>query len=156
MKKYFVSYYLTFLLPILFFGCSTTSSERLKDTDRRVVEISKTTQTLEKRLDDLSRSISLIVNDGNGLHNDMDDIKNRNNDIQQKIKEIETIIKNLDEHVCGLDANYKTTGEDLNKRIDDIQKAEIELSNRLEMMKLGTKEEVKEEVKEKTLSSTIP
>ena len=152
MKKYFVSYYLTFLLPILFFGCSTTSSERLKDTDRRVVEISKTTQTLEKRLDDLSRSISLIVNDGNGLHNDMDDIKNCNNDIQQKIKEIETIIKNLDEHVCGLEANYKTTGEDLNKRIDDIQKAEIELSNRLEMMKLG----IKEEVKEKTVSPTTP
>ena len=152
MRKYFVSYYLTFLLPILYFGCSTTSSERLKDTDRRVVEISKTTQTLEKRLDDLSRSISLIVNDGNGLHNDMDDIKNCNNDIQQKIKEIETIIKNLDEHVCGLDANYKTTGEDLNKRIDDIQKAEIELSNRLEMMKLG----IKEEVKEKTVSPTTP
>ena len=152
MKEYFVSYYLTFLLPILFFGCSTTSSERLKDTDRRVVEISKTTQTLEKRLDDLSRSISLIVNDGNGLHNDMDDIKNCNNDIQQKIKEIETIIKNLDEHVCGLDANYKTTGEDLNKRIDDIQKSEIELSNRLEMMKLGTKEEVKENI----VPSAIP
>lgn len=152
MKKYFVSYYLTFLLPILFFGCSTTSSERLKDTECRVVENSKTTQTLEKRLDDLSRSISLIVNDGNGLHNDMDDIKNCNNDIQQKIKEIETIIKNLDEHVCGLDANYKTTGEDLNKRIEDIQKAEIELSNRLEMMKLG----IKEEVKEKTVSPTTP
>lgn len=152
MKEYFVSYYLTFLLPILFFGCSTTSSERLKDTDRRVVEISKTTQTLEKRLDDLSRSISLIVNDGNGIHNDMDDIKNCNNDIQQKIKEIETIIKNLDEHVCGLEANYKTTGEDLNKRIDDIQKAEIELSNRLEMMKLG----IKEEVKEKTVSPATP
>ena len=152
MRKYFVSYYLTFLLPILFFGCSITSSERLKDTDRRVVEISKTTQTLEKRLDDLSRSISLIVNDGNGLHNDMDDIKNCNNDIQQKIKEIGTIIKNLDEHVCGFEANYKTTGEDLNKRIDDIQKAEIELSNRLEMMKLG----IKEEVKEKTASPTTP
>ena len=152
MKKYFVSSYLTFLLPILFFGCSTTSSERLKDTDRRVVEISKTTQTLEKRLDDLSRSISLIVNDGNGLHNDMGNIKSCNNDILQKIKEIETIIKNLDEHVCGLDANYKTTGEDLNKRIDDIQKAEIELSNRLEMMKLG----IKEEVKEKTVSPTTP
>jgi peptidoglycan hydrolase CwlO-like protein len=152
MKKYFVSYYLTFLLPILFFGCSITSSERLKDTDRRVVEISKTTQTLEKRLDDLSRSISLIVNDGNGLHNDMDDIKNRNNDIQKKIKEIETVIKNLDEHVCGLKANYKTTEEDLNKRIDDIQKAEIELSNRLETMKLG----IKEEVKENTVSPTTP
>ena len=152
MKKYSVSYYFTFLLPILFFGCSTTSSERLKDTDRRVVEISKTTQTLEKRLDDLSRSISLIVNDGNGLHNDMDDIKNCNNDIQQKIKEIETVIKNLDEYVCSLKANYKTTEEDLNKRIGDIQKAEIELSNRLEMMKLG----IKEEVKEKTASPTTP
>ncbi|HHT9115395.1 MAG TPA: hypothetical protein ACFYEL_02890, partial [Candidatus Wunengus californicus] len=121
-------------------------------TDRRVAEISKTTQTLEKRLDDLSRSISIIVNDGNGLHNEMDDIKSHNNYIQQKIKEIETVIKNLDEHVRGLEANYKTNGENLNKRIDDIQKAEIELSNRLEMMKLG----IKEEVKEKTVSPTTP
>ena len=152
MKKNFVSYYLTFLLPILFFGCSATSSERLKDTDRRVAEISKTTQTLEKRLDDLSRSISIIVNDGNSLHNDIDDIKNCNNDIQQTIKEIETVIKNLDEHVRGLEANYKTNGENPNKRIDDIQKAEIELSNRLEMMKLC----IKEEVKEKTVSPATP
>ena len=152
MKKNFVSYYLTFLLPILFFGCSTASSKRLKDTERRVVEISKTTQTLEKRLDDLSRSISLIVNDGNGLHNDMDDIKTCNNDIQQKIKEIETVIKNLNDHVRGLKANYKTTEEGFNKQIDDIRKAEIELSNRLEMMKLG----IKEEVKEKTVSPTTP
>ena len=150
--KNFVSYYLTFLLPVLFFGCSISSSERLRDTDCRVVEISKTTQTLEKRLDDLSRSISLIVNDGNGLHNDMGNIKSCNNDILQKIKEIETVIKNLDEHVRGLEANYKTTGEYLNKRIDDIQKSEIELSNRLEMMKLGTKEEVKENI----VPSAIP
>lgn len=152
MKRNFVTYPCILLLPIFLFGCSTTSSERLAVTDRRVAEISKTTQTLEKRLDDLSRSISLIVNDGNGLHNDMDDIKNCNNDIQQKIKEIETVIKNLDEHVCGLKANYKTTEEDFNKRIDDIQKAEIELSNRLETMKLG----IKEEVKEKTASPTTP
>ena len=152
IEKNFVSYYLTFLLPVLFFGCSISSSERLRDTDCRVVEISKTTQTLEKRLDDLSRSISLIGNDGNGLHNDMGNIKSYNNDILQKIKEIETIIKNLDEHVCGLEANYKTTGEDLNKRLDDIQKSEIELSNRLEMMKLGTKEEVKENI----VPSAIP
>jgi chaperonin cofactor prefoldin len=82
----------------------------------------------------------------------MDDIKNCNNDIQQKIKEIETVIKNLDEHLCSLKANYKTTEEDFNKRIDGIQKAEIELSNRLETMKLG----IKEEVKEKSPSPTTP
>jgi len=152
MKKYFATYPCILLLPIFLFGCSTTSSERLTVTDRRVAEISKTTQTLEKRLDDLSRSISLIVNDGNGLHNDMDDIKNCNNDIQQKIKEIETVIKNLNDHVCGLKANYKTTEEGFNKQIDDIRKAEIELSNRLETMKLG----IKEEVKEKTASPTTP
>jgi len=152
MKNYFVTYICIWMLSMSLFGCSATSSERLKDTDRRVAEISKITQTLEKRLDDLSRSISLIVNDGNGLHNDIDDIKNCNNDIQQTIKERETMIKNLDAHVCGFEANYKTTEENLNKRIGDIQKAEIELSNRLEMMKLGTKEEVKE----KTISPTTP
>src|SRR4030067_1780721 len=139
MKKYFATYPCILLLPIFLFGCSTTSSESLTVTDRRVAEISKTTQTLEKRLDDLSRSISIIVNDGNSLHNDIDDIKNCNNDIQQTIKEIETMIKNLDAHICGFEANYKTTEENLNKRIGDIQKAEIELSNRLGMMKLGKK-----------------
>lgn len=152
MKKCFVIYICIWMLSMSLFGCSTTSSERLKDTDRRVAEISKTTQTLEKRLDDLSRSISIIVNDGNSLHSDIDDIKNCNNDIQQTLKEIETMIKNLDAHVCGFEANYKTTEENLHKRIGDIQKAEIELSNRLEMMKLGTKEEVKE----KTISPTTP
>src|SRR3990167_7354038 len=139
MKKYFVTYICIWMLSMSLFGCSITSSKRLKDTDCRVAEISKTTQTLEKRLDDLSRSISLIVNDGNGLHNDMDDIKNCNNDIQQKIKEIETVIKNLNDHVRCLKANYKTTEEGFNKQIDDIRKAEIELSNRLETMKLGIK-----------------
>src|SRR3990167_6918612 len=152
MKNYFVTYICIWMLSMSLFGCSITSSKRQKDTDRRVSEISKTTQTLEKRLDDLSRSISLIVNDGNGIHNDMDDIKNCNNDIQQKIKEIETVIKNLNDHVCGLKANYKTTEEGFNKQIDDIRKAEIELSNRLETMKLG----IKEEVKEKTASPTTP
>ena len=152
MKKYFVTYICIWMLSMSLFGCSTTSSERLKDTDRRVAQISKTTQALEKRLDDLSRSISIIVNDGNGLHNDIDDIKNCNNDLKQTIKEIGTMVKNLDAHVCGFEANYKTAEEDLSKRIGDTQKAEIELSNRLEMMKLGTKEEVKE----KTVSPTTP
>ena len=51
-----------------------------------------------------------------------------------------------------METNYKTIDEDFKKRMDDIQKAEIDLSNRLEMMKLG----IKEEVKDKAASPTAP
>ena len=41
------------LSPMIFlFGCSTIPNERLKDIDRRIVEISMATQTLEKEIND--------------------------------------------------------------------------------------------------------
>ena len=150
MKKYVINY--AWLPMIFLIGCSTTSTERWRDIDRRVVELSKTTQSLESKIDDLSRSISLIVLDGNGLHNEMDDVKTSSKDIQQKIEGVEIVIKNLDDHIGSLETNYKDIEEGINKRIDDIQKAEIELSNRLEIMKL----DIKEGGKEKTASPSLP
>ncbi|OHB99894.1 MAG: hypothetical protein A3G70_00390 [Planctomycetes bacterium RIFCSPLOWO2_12_FULL_39_13] len=150
MKKYLVPY--IWLVVIFIFGCSTASNERIKDINLKVNELSNLTQALEKRIDDLSRSVSLIVNDGNELHNKMDDVKNSSKEIKQKFEEAEVISKNLNERINNMETNYKAIDEDFKKRMDDIQKAEIDLSNRLEMMNLG----IKEEVKDKAASPTAP
>jgi chromosome segregation ATPase len=134
-------------LPIMFFlGCSTASYKRWEDTDRRVVELSKMTETLERRVDDLSKSISLLVNDGNFIHNELDDMRDNDKDTEQKIEEVILVIRNLDEQIRNLGINFKAMGESLNKEIDglrrnidDVKKAEIELSNRLELIKLEVK-----------------
>ena len=132
------------LSPMIFlFGCSTVPNERLKDIDRRIVEISTATQTLEKEINDLSGSISLLVKDGNGLHNELEDVSTHSKDIQQNFEKVEMVVKNLNDRIDILDTQYKTMEEGVNKRIEDIQKAEIELSNRLEMMKLDIKEKGK-------------
>lgn len=150
MRRYVVNYA---WLPIIFLiGCSATSTERWRDIDRRIVELSQTTQTLGKKIDDLSRSISLIVLDGNELHNEMDDGKTGSKDIQQKVEGIETALKNLDDRIGSLETNHKSIEEGINKRIADIEKAEFELSNRLEVMTLNTKEGGKE----KTVSPSLP
>lgn len=150
MKKYLVSY--IWLAIIFIFGCSTASNERINDINLKVNELSNLTQTLGKRIDDLSRSVSLIVNDGNELHNKMDDAKSHSREIQQTIEEVEVIVKNLDARVSNTETNYKIMDEGLKKRVDDIQKAEIDLLNRLETMKLG----IKEEVKDRAVSPAAP
>lgn len=131
---------------MFFLGCGTMSYKRWEDADRRAVELSKMTETLEKRVDDLSLSISLLVNDGNFIHNELDDMRGNNKDIGQKIEEIILVIRNLDEQIRSLGVNCKTMEESLNKEIDglsrnidDVKKAEIELSNRLELMKMEVK-----------------
>ncbi len=150
MKRYAINYT---WLPILFLtGCVSTSTERWRDIDRRVVELSKTTQSLERKIDDLSRSISLIVLDGNELHNEMYDVKTSSKDIQKKIEGVETELTHVNNHIGILETTYKDMEKGINKRIDDIQKAEIELSNRLEIMKL----DIKEGGKEGTASLPIP
>jgi chromosome segregation ATPase len=150
MRRYVVNYA---WLPIIFFlGCSTTSPERWRDIDRRIAELSQTTQALERKMDDLSRSISLIVSDSNKLHNEMDDVKTSSRVIQQKVEGIEIVLKDLDGRTGSLETNYKDMEDELHKRIDDIEKAGIELSNLLEIMKL----DIKEGGKEKTVSPSLP
>lgn len=133
-------------LVMFFLGCGTASYKRWEDTDRKMTELSKMTETLEKRVDDLSMSISLLVNDGNFVHNELDDVQGSNKDIGLKVEEIILVIKNLDEQLRLLGASCKTMEESLNKEIgslnrniDDVKRAEIELSNRLELMKMEVK-----------------
>lgn len=140
------------LLLLFIVGCATIRKEKWRDIDRRIVELSQTTQTLEKKIDGLSRSISLLISDGNEVHNELEDTKNRCKDNRQKIEDIETSIKNLDDHIETLETDHKAAEEKINKRIDDIEKAEIELSNRLELMKL----DMKEHGKDKTVPPSLP
>jgi chromosome segregation ATPase len=143
-KKYPILYIL--LILIFVSGCSTVSNNRIKDVERKVNEIRVLTQDLQERIDELSTSISLVVNDSNGLHNEIDDISAKSKASQQKLGEAEVFIKGLNEQVLNLGNNYKVLEEGLNKRIDEIQKAEIELSNRLEMIKLDIKDKVRENI----------
>ncbi len=145
MKK---NYPILYILLILIFvsGCSTVSNDRIKDVEHKVNEIYVLTQDLQERIDALSTSISLVVNDGNELHNEIDDIRSKSKASQQKLEEAEVFIKGLHEQVSNLGNNYKVLEEGLNKRIDEIQKAEIELSNRLEMIKLDIKDKVRENI----------
>lgn len=137
MRGYFIGCGLSFC--IFLFGCSTTPEYHVKDTDDRVDDLSKTTQLLEKRIDDLSRTISLLVNDGNRLHNEVSSISNGNADIRSEIEMIEGAVKNLDGYLHYLETGNKALDEGLHKEMEEIRKAEIELSNRLEMMKLDIK-----------------
>ncbi|WKZ18475.1 MAG: hypothetical protein QY310_13750 [Candidatus Jettenia sp. CY-1] len=130
-------------LTLFSYGCGIASKGWQKDTDRKIAELSKTNQMLEKRIDDVSKSILLLVSDGNRLHSEVDNIKVHGKDIQQNVKEIELLVKIMHDNICNLKANYQTIEENFNKQIHDIQKVEIELANRLEMIKLDIKEEVK-------------
>ena len=64
MKK---NYPILYILLILIFvsGCSTVSNDRTKDVERKINEIRVLTQDLQERIDELSTSILLVVNDGN-------------------------------------------------------------------------------------------
>lgn len=153
MKK---DYPILYILLILIFvsGCSTVSNDRIKDVERKVNEIYVLTQDLQERINELSTSISLVVKNGNEMHNKIDDnrtktiqgLHSKGKALQQRLGEAEVFIKSLHEQVSNLGNNYNVLEEGLNKRIDEIQKAEIELSNRLEMIKLDIKDKVRENI----------
>lgn len=87
------------LLPLL--GCSTTPDQARKRADNA------DSQRLEKRIDDLSSTISLFVNDGNRLHNDFVEVKALTKDIQLKTEGLATSIRYLEERMEGLAASVK-------------------------------------------------
>jgi len=87
------------LLPLL--GCSTTPDQARKRADNAA------SQRLEKRLDDLSSTISLLVNDGNRIHNDLVEVKALTKDIQLKTEGLATSVRYLEERMEGLAASVK-------------------------------------------------
>lgn len=137
MRGYFFGCSLSFC--IFLYGCSTTPKDQVNGLSDKIVDLSKTTQVLEKRIDDLSRTISLLVNDGNRLHNEVSGIGDGNADIRSEIEIIEGSVKNLDGYLNNLDMDNKALKEDIRQEMEEMRKAQIELSNRLEMMKLDMK-----------------
>ena len=63
---------------------------------------------LEKRIDDLSGTITLVVNDGNRLHNEFEELQSFNKTFQQKFEQLEATVKNLNEQIVSLNTSAKT------------------------------------------------
>ncbi|HHT9108461.1 MAG TPA: hypothetical protein ACFYEF_04585 [Candidatus Wunengus sp. YC63] len=87
---------------LFLFGCAATTEQRVD----RVESIDS--RLLEKRIDDLSSTIRIIVNDTNRLHNKMEEVKTSNKTIQQKVEGLEATIKNLNEQIASLSTSAKT------------------------------------------------
>ncbi len=100
MNKLFVQF---LCFPLLFlFGCAATMEQRIDRTD------SVDSRRMEKRIDDLSSTITLIVKDTNRLHNKMEEVKTSNKTIQQKVEGLETTVRNLNEQIASLHTSSKT------------------------------------------------
>lgn len=99
------TYLLMYLcFPLLFlFGCSGSFDKRMNK------EHSVDNRLLEKRIDELSGKINLIIHDTNVLHNEMEEAKTPNKTAQQKIEELEATVRNLNEQVSSLNAPAKTS-----------------------------------------------
>src|SRR3989338_7349067 len=100
MNKYTIKYV---WLPILILsGCTASLKQRVDKMDN------SDSKQLEKRIDDLSGTITLIVNDTNRLHNKMEAVTTSNKGIQQKIEGLEATVKNLAERIVSLSTSAKT------------------------------------------------
>ena len=99
MNKLFVKF---LCFPLLFlFGCASVDQrgDRTDSIDSRL---------LEKRIDDLSGTITLIVNDTNRLHNKLEEVKTSNKTIQQKMEGLEVTVRNLNEQIASRNTSAKT------------------------------------------------
>lgn len=88
-------------IPMLFlFGCSSLPDKRVDNT--------ADCNRLEKRIDDLSGTINLIVNDGNRLHNDIQELKAYKDAVEQKMEKLTGHLRSLDECLAKIDTSIKT------------------------------------------------
>lgn len=100
-KKYFLR---CVCFPMLFlFGCSTSFNKQAHNEHRVKSGL------LEKRIDDLSGKINLVVTDANVLHNEMDATKTSNAIIQKKIDGLEATIRDLNERITRLNTPINRT-----------------------------------------------
>ncbi len=83
-------------------GCAAHSNQRVDTLS------SANNKLLEKRIDDLSTTIALIVNDANSLHNKMEEIRTSNKAFQQKVEGLEVTISDLSNRIASLYSLTKT------------------------------------------------
>lgn len=88
---------------LFLFGCAAPSDQRIDRTD------GSDNRLLEKRLHDLSGTITLIVNDANNLHNKIEEIRISNKAVQEKMKGLEATVSNLNDQVTNLFASLRAT-----------------------------------------------
>jgi len=92
----------TWIPLVMLSGCTASLQQRADTTDNAE------SKRLEKRINDLSSTVTLVVNDANRLHNDVEDAKTSGETAQQKIREIESTLRNLQEQVASLKSSPKT------------------------------------------------
>ncbi len=100
MNRHYMKY--ACCLMVFLFGCSTASNQR---ADRVEGILNK---RLEKRLDDLSGAITLMINDANRLHIDVEDAKAAHSATQRKMEELEASFRNLCEQIAGRSVSAQT------------------------------------------------
>ena len=89
-------------IPLLpFLGCSTTPDMARYKADNA------SSQRLEKRIDDLSGTITLLVNDGNRLHNDLVEVKALTMGVQRKTDGLATSLRDLEARLDGVVSSLK-------------------------------------------------
>lgn len=143
---YMIKYLLFLTFAILAScGCSSVPDKKLSAINNKTAELSQMFHLLEKRVEGQSKSISLIVNDGNRLHNKLEDVENSHDNVLVKLQNLETSFKELAKNISEMEANSKKIETEINKKLENLHQADVELSNRLEMLKLEIKEKSKRE-----------
>lgn len=108
MSKYLIK--IVYFLMFIMFGCAAGDKTGTSS-------ISPEIRQLEKRMDDLSNKITLIVNDTNSLHNKMEEVKTSNNALHQKVEGLETVVGKLNEQFLNIHASANTQNTDLSTAV---------------------------------------
>lgn len=100
-------------LPIIFiFGCSASQKQIIYDETR--------SQMLEKRMNDLSKSVTLLVKDANMMHNEIEILANSQDALMQKISAVEEGVTYLSKSF--LDPSNTSAGGSEHNQISGEQK----------------------------------
>ena len=132
-------------LPMLFLvGCSASLDHRVNRVES--VDIKQH----EKRIDDVSNKITLIVNDTNRLHNEMGEVKTFNKTFQQKMEGLEVTVSNLNERISSLNTSAKTP------EVVQPSDEDIEVKPQLSIINTSKSSEVPESDIQKTIIAGSP
>src|SRR3990172_5985918 len=132
-------------LPMLFLvGCSASLDHRVNRVES--VDIKQ----YEKRIDDLSNKITLIVNDTNRFHNEMGEAKTFNKTFQQKMEGLEVTVSNLNERISSLNTSAKTP------EVVQPSDEDIEVKPQLSIINTSKSSEVPESDIQKTIIAGSP
>lgn len=127
MSKYLIK--IVYFLMFVMFGCAAGDKTSTPS-------ISPEIRQLERRMDDLSGKITLIVNDTNRLHNKMEEVITSNNALHQKVEGLEAVVGNLNEQFLNHPASASTRHTGLSTAVKEeseplLPPAEIRTSSEI-------------------------